>query len=274
MLERRGIAGCIAACVGTSFVALAATIGGFPPIISSPATATAGLWTLSVALAASALCLLVFWSWPRGQKISPFASRRPMRLVADEDENRPSAEELADIGDMVRMLGDAVLLARDLPSLERLDTVDVWALVSETVAQHKDSRLTLQAAKGCGPAFALADARALQRAIDILVTQALMSGSRTTVRLDHGTTALVVVVDDNGPGIPRACRESVFEARYYIETPPSQRASRSAELVAARQTVRAQGGDITISASPDGGARFTLKLPLTQANETALKAAS
>lgn len=273
MLERRGIAGCIAACVGTSFIALAATIGGFPPIISSAVTVTAGLWTVSVVLASCALALLLYRSFPHGQKISPFASRRPMMLVADEEENRPSDEELADIGDMVRMLGDAVLLARDVPSLQRIETLDVPALVSQTIAQYKDSRLRLAAAPSA-PFFALADPGALQRAIDILITHALASASRVSVRLDHGTTALVVVIDDNGPGIPRANRESVFEARYYIETPPSQRASRSVELVTARQIVRALSGDITVSASPDGGGRFTLKLPLSQTHEAGLQAAS
>jgi signal transduction histidine kinase len=44
--------------------------------------------------------------------------------------------------------------------------------------------------------------------------------------------------------------------------------------VIARQIARAHGGDIVVSSSPEGGARFTLRLPKLLEQENALQVAS
>jgi signal transduction histidine kinase len=85
---------------------------------------------------------------------------------------------------------------------------------------------------------------------------------------------LALHVDDNGAGIARRDREFVFETSYDAEADPLPRTRDRAELVRARKIARAHNGDITISASPDGGARFTLRLPLFEPHQIELAKAS
>jgi signal transduction histidine kinase len=81
-------------------------------------------------------------------------------------------------------------------------------------------------------------------------------------------------VDDDGPGVERDDRERIFEWQYYMTTAPSQRRGCCAELVIARRIARSSGGELVVGASPMGGSRFTLRLPLqpAQAGEAALDA--
>ncbi len=50
--------------------------------------------------------------------------------------------------------------------------------------------------------------------------------------------------------------------------PASERTAEREACIAARQIARNHGGDIFISSSPEGGARFTVHLPLHVETET------
>ncbi len=67
----------------------------------------------------------------------------------------------------------------------------------------------------------------------------------------------VVTVDDNGPGVPADIRGRVFEP--FFTTRPE---GTGLGLATVHQVLAQQGGRITVSDSPLGGARFTVRLPL------------
>ncbi|KAA2265385.1 HAMP domain-containing histidine kinase [Solihabitans fulvus] len=75
---------------------------------------------------------------------------------------------------------------------------------------------------------------------------------------------LVVHVDDDGPGIPLADRERVFDRFVRLDT-SRDRASGSTGLglAIAREIARAHGGTIAVTDAPDGGARVSVELPAT-----------
>jgi len=64
-------------------------------------------------------------------------------------------------------------------------------------------------------------------------------------------------VDDDGPGIPREKRESVFRA---FET--GAEGGTGLGLTIARDIARAHGGEITLEDSPLGGLRARIRLPV------------
>ena len=69
-----------------------------------------------------------------------------------------------------------------------------------------------------------------------------------------------LVVGDDGPGIPPADREHVFE-RFWRGRAAGTVAGRGIGLAVVDEIVRAHGGRITVDTSPRGGARFTATLP-------------
>jgi two-component system osmolarity sensor histidine kinase EnvZ len=71
----------------------------------------------------------------------------------------------------------------------------------------------------------------------------------------------LITVDDDGPGIPADERSEVFR-RFYRGT--SRYEGTGIGLALSASVVRAYGGDIGISDSALGGARFVVSLPLAR----------
>jgi PAS domain S-box-containing protein len=88
------------------------------------------------------------------------------------------------------------------------------------------------------------------------------------LRLESFATAdgLGFAVEDNGPGVPAALREQIFEP--YVTTKPLG-AGTGLGLAVCRNIAAAHGGGITLEPSSLGGARFVLRLPRGEAGAAA-----
>jgi two-component system osmolarity sensor histidine kinase EnvZ len=74
---------------------------------------------------------------------------------------------------------------------------------------------------------------------------------------------LTVMVDDDGPGIPRDMREEVFKPFLRLDSARNQDEGGSGlGLAIARDIARSHGGDITLGDSPMGGLRATVRVPV------------
>jgi two-component system osmolarity sensor histidine kinase EnvZ len=72
-----------------------------------------------------------------------------------------------------------------------------------------------------------------------------------------------VTVDDDGPGIPQQSREDVFKPFLRLDDARNQdEGGTGLGLAIARDIARSHGGDITLGASPLGGLRATVKVPV------------
>ncbi|MFZ5441167.1 MAG: sensor histidine kinase [Myxococcota bacterium] len=72
--------------------------------------------------------------------------------------------------------------------------------------------------------------------------------------------AVEVTLDDAGPGLPPGTEQRIFEKFYRAS--PERGSGAGLGLAIARGIVEAHGGTLTAGPSPQGGARFTLTLPL------------
>ncbi|MGH8582906.1 MAG: ATP-binding protein, partial [Gammaproteobacteria bacterium] len=82
---------------------------------------------------------------------------------------------------------------------------------------------------------------------------------RIASRLDLGANALHVVVADNGPGISQAVRARVFEP--YFTTKPAG-VGIGVGLSVSLGIIEAHGGTLALDHPPEGGAQFTIVLPV------------
>ncbi len=95
----------------------------------------------------------------------------------------------------------------------------------------------------------------LGNAIKFVPTQ-----GRIDVRCRADATDVYVDVADNGPGIPPAEREGVFEA--FVSHPsPAGVVGTGLGMAISRDLARAMGGDLAIKPQEDGGSCFVLRLP-------------
>ncbi|MGH7034424.1 MAG: ATP-binding protein [Stellaceae bacterium] len=103
---------------------------------------------------------------------------------------------------------------------------------------------------------------ATRRSIANLIGNARRYGQHVWVTGIELRDGFDILVDDDGPGIPTAQRDSVFRPFFRLD---AARNPGSGELglglTIARDLARGQGGEVTLEDSPQGGLRVRLRLP-------------
>ncbi len=207
--------------------------------------------------------------------------RTPLTVIRGQLEvlaaqRAPSVEEVrrverlvqAEIARVTRLVDDLLLLARaEQTRFLRAEPVDVEPFLGELW-----DGVTLLAARrfelGEVPAGTLlADPDRLAQALRNLLANAIAHTAKDggLVRLHAERRPggrLRLVVEDDGPGIPAAQRERVFD-RFHRTDAARDRASGGAGLGLAivRAIAKAHGGWVRACESPAGGARIELELP-------------
>lgn len=196
--------------------------------------------------------------------VRTFATRLRLRAeqIPDEGERERA---IADIGDMIQLLDNALLAGRagvgslDEELLEIAPVVEGEILESDIPVENR----TLAVRPAAVSAMLIADRLALRRIVSNLVGNAIKYGHAAHVVLDVEGRWIVLTVDDEGPGIPAADRELLFEPFVRLETSRARKTGGAGlGLAVVRSLAEAQGGDITVGDAPRGGARFTVRLPL------------
>lgn len=106
------------------------------------------------------------------------------------------------------------------------------------------------------------DARRVERVLANVIDNAVAHGEGITgVSIERTPTAVVVHVDDSGPGVPPELAERLFEPFVRGAAGTAARDGAGLGLAIARENADAVGAALDVGAAPGGGARFTLRLP-------------
>ena len=113
--------------------------------------------------------------------------------------------------------------------------------------------------------------QALRRCLDNLVENALRYGGRARIAIEDDAASLRITVSDDGPGIPEADLERVFEPFFRLEESRNRDSGGTGlGLAIARNIARWHGGDIHLRNAPGGkGLIAELVLPRSAAHAAA-----
>jgi len=216
--------------------------------------------------------------------------RTPLSIIKLETERSLSAERPADEyrRSLAAIRDESVFMSRlveDLLALAKIDeggakagwaTVDLADAALEAIERFSPiaaSRGARIAAGELPETLVRGDRAALARAIGNLVDNALKHGRSTggTVRIclqaQEGEACLAV--SDDGPGIPPDALGRIFDRFYRADAARSGDGAGSAGssgsglgLAIVKGVVEAHGGRVEAANGPDGGAVFTLRLPM------------
>jgi len=120
---------------------------------------------------------------------------------------------------------------------------------------------------------AQADPEKLERVIQNLLSNAFKvtpRNGKVVLTLNVDGQNAVISVGDSGPGIPREMREAVFERFRQLQT-GSSAGGTGLGLSIVREFVALHGGAIEIGESAEGGAMFTVRVPLSAPAGTDVK---
>jgi signal transduction histidine kinase len=154
-------------------------------------------------------------------------------------------------------------------AVQRVPT-DLVALVQDCIeAQRAASGRTIHLEVDGPELYAAVDAARLERVVGNLLSNALKyspEGSAITVRLgpEDGPAGpeAVLVVHDEGIGIPAADLPHIFERFVRARNVVGQIGGTGIGLASAREIVAQHGGTITVESTEGVGSTFTVRLPL------------
>jgi signal transduction histidine kinase len=169
---------------------------------------------------------------------------------------------LRDLDEMQQMLGGALDFLRGKAADEAQRPIDMLALLESLVDDQAELGRDIRLLAGADAVRFVGRPQALRRAIGNLVDNALKYSRRATLALDDDGKLLRIVVEDEGPGIPDAELERVFEPFHRVDS------SRNREtggvglgLAIVRQIALDHGGEVTLANRAGGGLRAELRLP-------------
>ena len=104
---------------------------------------------------------------------------------------------------------------------------------------------------------------AFKRCINNLLDNADRHATHVSIRTGKRGEAIEIIVDDDGPGIPKHLRDEAFKPFFRLdESRNPETGGVGLGLTIARDIIRGHGGDIILDDSPSGGLRARLTLPI------------
>ena len=196
---------------------------------------------------------------------SPLASMRMQIDVARRlGEGGGTLNELdIDVARMSTLVDDLLMLARlDTGSVGSNDeTTDVRAELERAAAGWPAESVQVVVEPGADYSVRMR-ADELARVLANLVGNAARHSTAFRLSVEPAGERLLIRVDDNGPGIPEAHREIVFDRFTRLDDARDRDVGGTGlGLAIVRGLVRAHGGEVRLADSPLGGLRAEVDLP-------------
>ena len=186
--------------------------------------------------------------------------------VTDQSVNRLT-HLISNLLDLSRLNGKVEM------EFQRVDLVElVRSSISTMLLKAREKNVQLSNAVTKGLPSVQADTRWIGQVIDNLLINAIKyagEGAKVNVSGTDKGEAVVICVEDNGPGIPAEEQKMVFDKFYRGKASANQVPGTGLGLAISKSVVEKHGGKIWVESKPGKGARFFFALPIAK-NKQAL----
>ena len=163
-----------------------------------------------------------------------------------------------DVSEMEKMLNEYLQFASS-SSEEKTETFDISELLESTVIRYEKKEITTDI-----PERVFLDGRKslIGRCFNNLIDNSIKYSNNILISLKKSANSIIIIIDDDGPGIPKNERENVFKPFYKIDKSRSDsKSSVGLGLSIASDIIRSHGGNISLETSPTNGLRTKIFLP-------------
>jgi signal transduction histidine kinase len=203
---------------------------------------------------------------------SPIAALRTQLEVAiaqpaTTDWAATSSDLLAESRHMERLVRDLLFLARSdgEEGVRRIEPVDLDDIVLEEATRLRSTAQVRVDASGVSAAPLSGNRDELTRLVRNLLENAEHHAeSRVRIRLSAEGREIILMVEDDGPGVPPAERERIFQRFTRLDEARSRHnGGTGLGLAIVKEIAERHGGTVCVE-NADPGARFVVRLPQTQ----------
>jgi len=163
-----------------------------------------------------------------------------------------------DVSEMEKMLNEYLQFASS-SSEEKTETFDISELLESTVIRYEKKEITTNI-----PERVFLDGRKnlIRRCFNNLIDNSIKYSNNILISLKKSANSIIIIIDDDGPGIPKNERGNVFKPFYKIDKSRSDsKSSVGLGLSIASDIIRSHGGNISLETSPANGLRTKIFLP-------------
>ncbi|MGE0541064.1 MAG: PAS domain-containing protein [Dehalococcoidia bacterium] len=185
-----------------------------------------------------------------------------------------SLSTILSVTDRMNALVDELVDLGRLESGRRLELtpqlVDLVALVRQGVAEHQrgSDQHVIRVVVDREDVHGEWDAIRLERVFDNLLANAVRyspEGGNVTVSVRREDASAVVIVEDDGVGIPAADLPRIFDRFHRGSNVSGRIAGAGVGLAGVKQIVEQHGGTVTVESEESRGTRVTVRLPIAAA---------
>ena len=164
-----------------------------------------------------------------------------------------------DVDEMEKMLNDYLQFSKSTFS-DKTETFDISELIKSTVKKYENADISLDQ-----PEKTIFTGRKnlIQRCLNNLIDNALKYATKVKVKQEKIRKTIVIIIEDDGPGIPDSEYENVFKPFYKIDKGRSEaKSSVGLGLSISSDIIRSHGGTIELRKSETGGLEVMISLPV------------
>ena len=174
-------------------------------------------------------------------------------------DKKDTAQKMAsDIDEMEKMLNDYLQYAKS-QSEENYVSIDLNDLVNDILKNYDSSKyqlvtidnIQIQGRKNL-----------VRRSVSNVIENGLSYGNKVFIEIKKSISNAIILIDDNGPGIPSKEYQNVFKPFYRIDKSRSlNRSGIGLGLSIAQDIIKSHGGNIALSESKHKGLSVKISLP-------------
>ena len=185
-------------------------------------------------------------------------TRMKLQLAFIKDKELSSKMSL-DIDEMEKMLNEYLQFTSS-SYLEKNETFNISELIVDVVDKYKNDTISAEIV----PRVYMNGRKDLiRRSLNNMIDNAIRYADKVNLQLSKKTNNILIIIDDNGPGIPQMEYENVFKPFYKIDkSRGNSKSSVGLGLSIASDTIKSHGGNIILEKSPLDGLRVKIFLPL------------
>ena len=144
-------------------------------------------------------------------------------------------------------------------SNEKNESFDISNLIFETINKYENKKISFEKRS---PLLFSGRMSLIRRCLNNFIDNSLKYGDKIKIDLKKSVNNVVIIIDDDGPGIPESEYENVFKPFYKIDkSRGDSKSSVGLGMSIASDIIQSHGGNIKLEKSPLKGLRVKIFLP-------------
>ena len=178
-----------------------------------------------------------------------------LTFIKDKEISKKLSE---DVKEMEKMLDEYLQFSRSQFS-EKTTKINLSKLIKFVSSKYENSKIKLELLENVE---INGRTNLLQRCLENLINNSIKYANNTYIKLNKSSNHSIVIVEDDGPGIPVNEYENVFKPFYKIDkSRGDSKSSVGLGLSIANDIIKSHGGNIKLDKSNFGGLQVKIFLP-------------